>query len=46
MRSGVSNWWEESKEKAATQQRRRDIESVMDDETNIMLDMQNNINNN
>jgi hypothetical protein len=46
MRSGVSNWWEESKEKAATQQRRRDAFRVMDDETNIMLDMQNNINNN
>ena len=45
MRSGVSNWWEESKEKAATQQRRRDMESVMDDETNLMLDMQNNTNN-
>ena len=46
MRSGVKNWWEEAGEKAEAQQRRRSMESVMDDETNLMLDMQNNINNN
>jgi hypothetical protein len=46
MRSGVKNWWEEAGEKAEAQQRRRSMERVMDDETNLMLDMQNNINNN
>jgi len=45
LRAGVRNWWEEAGEKADTQQRRRDIKGVMDDETNLMLDMQNNINN-
>jgi hypothetical protein len=33
-------------EKTAQQQRRRDALRVMDTETNLMLDMQNNINNN